>query len=1026
MKSIDFIKKYKLPHRKITVLNINNQKIPFGEYNNMKVEDMKLNKGEFLNYSQIIKKIIFYKLYLANPSSFPQYNFSPSTIEGFKQTLRTIGDIKNIKRENVLNCFSVYLRHCDYSVIDIDDLRYLENKDILPGKLKDELKECIYDLSLRKKLPHYWVKLDNMPDWLKCGKNEVECFKDIKADILNKSRNIWISKDAQFLGNEIKTIDYKDIQDLINEPEDIKKFVKSLKDVKSKKNKDGNYYSKFNGEWVPSSTKDPLKFYISCIPNTPECKQSYNLWFKIGSIIYNLKGDIKIWIDWTNGCGYKWKEQDLSFYWSIFKSNKGRKAGIGSLIKIAKHYVPDCKNIITQRNLNINDLITDGFDNVEIYNEKYVRPCPLDKYNYWFEKSIMGSGKTTTIKNFLKQNDKEYSKVLFFSPRILFSNNLIGDLKDIGFKNYKNQKRIDVINRLIVSLESLYKVGKNKYDMLIIDEVETILNIFSSPTNREVSLNIEVFERLIKETPKICFLDAFLSTKTLNFFKNIGLDQSKAIIRVNKKEYIKKVSYELPINKFSNQIMKKIKQRKKIVIFSFTASYANSIFNTLKAYNEGRKHKIRIKYYYGGMPEKGEYGGKKDLLDVNKNWKSTDVLIYTPTITVGVNFDKFNVFDSLFIYGHCQSCCVRDGFQASLRVRHLKSNELYYNLEGAKINFSGKYTVDTKETINNNIKTKGLKALEMVENYQKENKTDLIEFVDMPKWLLNVLVDAEYEVQQSRVHFIPVFKKYLEELNYQDIKNEELLNEGPEKEEETPEKNEEFNLMDALYPDGHFEVVEDISYDKFKDLELKFKAGNLDNRQVNIYKKYVLKNYLMKGFNTEVQEYYYNHYYINKHNQDEFIDIFLRYNKKKYNIINIVNRVGYGELMENKHIFMGNVRNLLSFLDIKEFEPSKKSKLSSEFVEKNKKELKKLINGCFIEKVINEKNEKANRTYFNKIKKVLKDYYGMTIKTGSRSSKKTKDKVIKNTKYEVLKDEKIHKYDLTMKKEAIGDIFIED
>ena len=55
-----------------------------------------------------------------------------------------------------------------------------------------------------------------------------------------------------------------------------------------------------------------------------------------------------------------------------------------------------------------------------------------------------------------------------------------------------------------------------------------------------------------------------------------------------------------------------------------------------------------------------------DLLNVNEKWLELDLLVYTSSITVGVNFDTSH-FDELFIYSSCKSGNVRDIFQSSMR-----------------------------------------------------------------------------------------------------------------------------------------------------------------------------------------------------------------------------------------------------------------------------------------------------------------------------------------------------------------------
>lgn len=73
-----------------------------------------------------------------------------------------------------------------------------------------------------------------------------------------------------------------------------------------------------------------------------------------------------------------------------------------------------------------------------------------------------------------------------------------------------------------------------------------------------------------------------------------------------------------------------------------------------------------------------------DLKDVTKSWATLDVLMYTPTITVGINYnpsDKNLWFDRLYIYAMNRGATARDLFQASLRCQALKDARLYFILD---------------------------------------------------------------------------------------------------------------------------------------------------------------------------------------------------------------------------------------------------------------------------------------------------------------------------------------------------------
>ena len=62
------------------------------------------------------------------------------------------------------------------------------------------------------------------------------------------------------------------------------------------------------------------------------------------------------------------------------------------------------------------------------------------------------------------------------------------------------------------------------------------------------------------------------------------------------------------------------------------------------------------------------------LGNVKDVWGKDEVriVIYTTKITVGINFDTRNIFDSIYIYGSVYCPIARDLMQAHFRVRNIK------------------------------------------------------------------------------------------------------------------------------------------------------------------------------------------------------------------------------------------------------------------------------------------------------------------------------------------------------------------
>ncbi|UOO01064.1 DNA replication origin-binding helicase [Psittacid alphaherpesvirus 5] len=141
----------------------------------------------------------------------------------------------------------------------------------------------------------------------------------------------------------------------------------------------------------------------------------------------------------------------------------------------------------------------------------------------------MGSGKTTALiawlTDFLNTTDKS---VIVISCRRSFTNSLVRRFHLSGLTSFttylqSNEYMLDVRSnrRLIVQLESLQRLSTSvaeNYDVLVLDEVMSIMTQFFSSTVRRLRSIEAVFTKLIRDCKYIIAMDATTNISLVNLF----------------------------------------------------------------------------------------------------------------------------------------------------------------------------------------------------------------------------------------------------------------------------------------------------------------------------------------------------------------------------------------------------------------------------------------------------------------------------------------------------------------------------
>lgn len=304
----------------------------------------------------------------------------------------------------------------------------------------------------------------------------------------------------------------------------------------------------------------------------------------------------------------------------------------------------------------------------------------------------MGGGKTEQTINYLKLNKDK--KFLIIAPNRSLGFNTYTRLQSAGLelehydiqystkktKKFKAKEEMKDAKNLICCVNSLHYLGNNKYDIIILDEIETLNNkwfdnetILKHPERGYISWTKYI--ELCKVAEKIIILDAFISSQSLKFIDNIIQTNETMILYKRPLEISKREVEILPnFNMILNGVICKLKTNKKVLLY-YPYKNGNKLNESMKDIEETINAILptkKTRIYNADIDDEI----KGELKDVNNYWVGYDLVIINSLVGVGINFDVINYFDSCFL---CLAgfSSPRDVLQASCRPRHIGSNKIY-------------------------------------------------------------------------------------------------------------------------------------------------------------------------------------------------------------------------------------------------------------------------------------------------------------------------------------------------------------
>jgi hypothetical protein len=483
---------------------------------------------------------------------------------------------------------------------------------------------------------------------------------------------------------------------------------------------------------------ESLEYLMSCIPNTSQ-GQPWITWLYLGFALKNAGADISVWVKWSNTWSGHDQTNKCDQMWNTFEK-RCDGFNIGTIIRCANEYVPNpFNNHVTSEISDIHEL--QKSDVSFEYNNQYVLPYVFPETSKCLlERSHMGTGKTFQLFRYIEA--KNPKRIIHLAARQDYANSIHGEYvgNKIVMDNYLDMegRSPHLSDRIIIQMESLWKLsdGDQTFDLVILDEIESLLKQWSSvkTMKNRIKMNAVLFEKILKNASHIIGMDAFLSKKSIMCMKNMGIHPC---IRHNiHQPYTRKAVNCGSKNGIVSQLIRELVVGKKCVLFTASQRFGIDVEQTVRE-QFGFKH---VRYYHSGCDD----ATRNDLKNVHIHWKELDLLIYSPCITVGINY-SLDTFDTLFLYGSCMSSNIRDCFQSSLRVRNIKSCMCYYAIH-TKVN---RHNIPTSESeISRDISI----------------NVDMFNYHDVhicPEWLLHVHISNVREDNFHMKHFRDVWNTFL-------------------------------------------------------------------------------------------------------------------------------------------------------------------------------------------------------------------------------------------------------------------------
>ena len=319
-------------------------------------------------------------------------------------------------------------------------------------------------------------------------------------------------------------------------------------------------------------------------------------------------------------------------------------------------------------------------------------------------KSKWGTGKTSTIISYLLEH---YDRILVVTESNTLNNKLTKDFEDYGFVSHLDAQKdsnikLSQYDKVICSIQSIAKVSGQVFDLIIIDEFESVLTSYSATktflsarTTNERAFNTLI--NIIKQSNKTLVTDADISEDKVDMLGNIFGPSNMMVIK-NKQLAFQDINFKIMTNRNTaiEYLTDKVYgQCKKVAVASAAKVVIEGIVEAIRK-KELENDSISIIKILT-VTQEGVYiieGGVETKYDKDDTLKDVETFIinnnidlfcYSPTIKTGISINS-SYFDITIGLGSKYSILYNEFLQMLFRQRKITGDEIVIYLKETDFN----------------------------------------------------------------------------------------------------------------------------------------------------------------------------------------------------------------------------------------------------------------------------------------------------------------------------------------------------
>ena len=307
----------------------------------------------------------------------------------------------------------------------------------------------------------------------------------------------------------------------------------------------------------------------------------------------------------------------------------------------------------------------EGSPSVKFTTERYLPDLGLGN-GFIFVRSPKGSGKTEFVKREVARLKARYQSFedfeeaswdgddrLYSDTRILLLGHrqaLIGEMcSRVGLHSYLDDsglsdgELIEKRKRYGICVDSALKIRNEKYDVIIIDEVQQVLAHFLSETLRGKRIQIwNAFCSLIKSAKKVVVLDADLSWSSFHTLINLKPEKVNAYVRIN--EWLSSDNKTIDVYSSRDHLIQQIStfaaEGKRLFVTANSKKLILRIAEMLGGVKKSDGSGVRVFYVTSENSKSSE--AQEFIKNVKQELLSYDVILASPSLGTGVDisFEK--------------------------------------------------------------------------------------------------------------------------------------------------------------------------------------------------------------------------------------------------------------------------------------------------------------------------------------------------------------------------------------------------